>query len=282
MEIRLVASDLDGTIIDKNNNISIENFKAINELHKKNILFVVCTGKSHSVSKSICKKLKADFGIFGNGAQIINLRNKKELARKTLGIQEIDFCIKIARENNLHIHFYTEDAIVTEELKYMDLRNYILKDKNSSELKFFIVPTIEEFIEKENPNIFSIVLTSENMMSDIEKQVHENISVTTNLIMKKGEYKDFIINKEYEFLNIAPDKINKNVGITYLSKVLNIPKENILAIGDNVNDIEMIKSAGVGIAVADAYDELKEVADYITNNSVSNGAFSEAIRTYIK
>lgn len=282
MEIKLVASDLDGTIIDKNNSIAPENFSTINKLHEKNIFFVVCTGKSYSVSKTVCKNLKADFGIFGNGTQIINLKNKKELSRKTLDKSEIDYCIKIARQQNLHIHFYTEDAIITEELKYMDLRNYILKNDNSSELKFFIVPTIEEFIKKENPAIFSIVLTSDESISEIQNEIHKNLSVTTNLIRKKGEYKDFIINKEYEFLNIAPDNINKNIGLTYLAKLLKIPSTQILAIGDNVNDIEMIKNAKIGVAVADAYDELKNVADYITKKPVSEGAFSEAILKYVE
>ena len=281
MEIKLVASDLDGTIIDKNNSIAPENFSTINKLHEKNIFFVVCTGKSYSVSKTVCKNLKADFGIFGNGTQIINLKNKKELSRKTLNKSEIDYCIKIARQQNLHIHFYTEDAIITEELKYMDLRNYILKNDNSSELKFFIVPTIEEFVKKENPAIFSIVLTSDGPISEIQNEIHQNLSVTTNLIRKRGAYKDFIINKEYEFINIAPDNINKNIGLTYLAKLLKISSDQILAIGDNVNDIEMIKNVKIGVAVADAYDELKDVADYITEKSVSEGAFSEAILKYI-
>lgn len=281
MEIKLVASDLDGTIIDRNNNIAPANFTAIDKLHKKNITFVVCTGKSYSVSKTVCKKLRADFGIFGNGAQIINLKERKELARKVLGKDEIDFCIKLAREQNLHIHFYTEDAIITEELKYMDLRNYILKDDNSAELKFFIVPTIEEFIEKENPSIFSLVITSDNSMEEFEKTVHENIIVSTNLISKKAKYKDFIINKEYEYLNIAPAKINKNQGLNYLSKFLNIPHENMLAVGDNVNDLEMVRNSGIGVAVADAYGEIKKIANYTTKNSVSTGAFAEAINKYI-
>lgn len=282
MEIKLVASDLDGTIIDRNNNIAPANFTAIDKLHKNNIAFVVCTGKSYSVSKTVCKKLKADFGIFGNGAQIINLRERKELARKVLGPDEIDFCIKLARSQNLHIHFYTEDAIVTEELKYMDLRNYILKDDNSAELKFFIVPTIEDFIEKEKPSIFSLVITSDGSMEEFEKTVHENIFVSTNLISKKEKYKDFIINKEYEYLNIAPDKINKNQGLNYLSKLLNIPHENMMAIGDNVNDLEMVKHSGIGVAVSDAYGDIKEIANYITENTVSTGAFAEAINKYIK
>lgn len=282
MEIKLVASDLDGTIIDRNNHIAEENFLAIDKLHENNITFVVCTGKSYSVSRTICKKLKADFGIFGNGAQIVNLKERKELARKVLKKQEIDYCIKLARKYNLHIHFYTEDAIVTEELKYMDLRNYILKDTNSADLKFFIVPTIEEFLEKEHPAIFSLVITSENSMLDFEKEVHKNISVSTNLISKKGEYKDIIINKEYEYLNIAPDRIDKNQGLNYLSKILDIPHENMLAIGDNVNDLDMVRHSGIGIAVADAYDEIKKIADYITKNQVSTGAFAEAINEYIK
>lgn len=282
MEIKLVASDLDGTIIDRNNNINTNTFSAINKLHEKNIQFVVCTGKSYSVSKSVCKKLKADFGIFGNGAQIVNLRERKELARKVLKKEDLDYCISLARKQNLHIHFYTEDAIVTEQLKYMDLRNYILKNDNSANLKFFIVPSIEDFIEKEHPAIFSLIITSDNSMAEFEKEVHNNIFVTTNLIRKKGKYKDFIIDKEYEFLNVAPNKINKNQGLIYLSKYLNIPHENMLAIGDNINDLEMVKNSGIGVAVADAYEEIKNVADYVTKNSVSTGAFAEAINNYIK
>ena len=282
MEIKLVASDLDGTIIDRNNNIAEQNFTAIDRLHDNNILFVVCTGKSYSVSRTVCKKLKADFGIFGNGAQIVNLRERKELARKVLKREEIDYCIQFARHRNFHIHFYTEDAIVTEELKYMDLRNYILKDENSADLKFFIVPTIEDFIEKENPAVFSLVITSDEPMHDFESEIQKNISVSTSLINKRGEYKDFIIDKEYEYINVAPARINTNQGLNYLSKLLNIPHENMLAIGDNVNDLEMVSKSGIGIAVADAYDELKEIADYITENPVSTGAFAEAVDKYIK
>ena len=108
--------------------------------------------------------------------------------------------------NNTKVYGYVElkEDIVTEELKYMDLRNYVLKDDNSADLKFFIVPTIEQFIEKEHPAIFSLVITSQNSMADFEDEVHKNIAVSTNLISKKGQYKDFIINKEYEYLNIAP------------------------------------------------------------------------------
>ena len=71
--IKLIASDLDGTIIDSKHVIPEDNLKAIKNLKKANIPFVVCTGKTYSISKDICKSLNASFGIFGNGGQIINL-----------------------------------------------------------------------------------------------------------------------------------------------------------------------------------------------------------------
>lgn len=74
MSIKLVASDLDGTIIDKNNKISSKNFEMIDQLHKNNIVFTICTGKSYSVSKKICEQFNAEYGVFGNGTQIIEDR----------------------------------------------------------------------------------------------------------------------------------------------------------------------------------------------------------------
>lgn len=282
MNIKLVASDLDGTIIDRNNFIANENFKAIDKLNSKNIDFVVCTGKSYSVSKSICNDFKAKYGIFGNGAQIIDLQTGEELNRKILKPKQISYCVKLAKRNNLHIHFYTEDAIVTENLKYMDLRNYILKDINKTELKFFIVPDIEKYIAENNPDIFSFVISSDDSLENLEKEINKHLTVSTSLISKKGIYKDNIINKEYEYLNIAPNNINKNQALSFLSNYLQIPQADMLAIGDNVNDLEMVKHSGIGIAVGDAYTELKNVAQYVTQKNVTDGAFAEAINKFIK
>lgn len=281
MDIKLVASDLDGTIIDRNNFIAKENYEAIDMLHSRKLPFVVCTGKSYSVSKTICENFKASYGIFGNGAQIVDLRTGEELNRKVLKPKQISYCIKLARKYNLHIHFYTDTSIVTENLKYMDLRNYLLKDYNATELKFCIVPDIEEYIEEEQPDIFSLVLTTDGSLENLEEIINKHLTVSTSLINKKGVYKDNIINREYEYLNIAPNNINKNQALEFLSRYLMIPQSEMLAIGDNVNDLEMIKNCGIGIAVGEAYDELKEVSDYVTNKTVTDGAFSEAINKFI-
>ena len=65
--IKLVASDLDGTIIGRDNTIFENNLKAINDINNKNIDFVICTGKTYPIIKGMCSKFNASYGIFGNG-----------------------------------------------------------------------------------------------------------------------------------------------------------------------------------------------------------------------
>ena len=104
--IKLIASDLDGTIIDNNNQISSYDLEAINKLNHNNINFAVCTGKTYSMTKNLCKDLKATYGIFGNGTQIINLKTGEEIVRNNITNIQAKKCINIANENNLHCHIY--------------------------------------------------------------------------------------------------------------------------------------------------------------------------------
>jgi len=283
MSIKLVASDLDGTIIDRNNNISEKNFKAIDKLHEKNIDFAICTGKSYSVSQKVCKQFNANFGIFGNGTQIIDFRTGKELLRNTLSKEDLLFCSTLAKRYNFHIHLYTDNEIITEELKYMDLRNFLLRNKNSTEgLKFKIVDDIIGYIERNPIEVFSAVVSTESaMLPSFESLLSVNKNIVYTYISKRGKYRDTTINKDYEYLNISPLHINKNEALNFLATHLEIAKKDMLAIGDNVNDLEMVKEAGIGVAVHDAYDDLKNVAKYVTNSSATEGAFAEAIEKFI-
>lgn len=282
MNIKLVASDLDGTIIDRNNNISKKNFDAIDLLHQKNIDFVICTGKSYSVSKNICSQFNAEYGIFGNGTQILNLKTGKEIYRKTVSKQDLLFLSTLAKRYNLHIHLYTDNEVITEKLEFLDLRNFILKEKNSNTLEFKVVKNMIDYIENNSPEVFSIVIsTDKNSLIDFKHIISINSNICSAYINKRGIYKDLIIDKNYEYLSISPSGVNKNEALKYLSKYLNISNKDILAIGDNVNDLEMVKEAGIGIAVNNSYDDLKQVAQYVTKSNVTEGAFAEAISEFI-
>lgn len=282
MSIKLIASDLDGTIIDKNNNISEKNFDAIKEIHKKNIKFAICTGKSYAVSKTVCKQFDASYGIFGNGTQIIDLRTGKELLRKILTQKDLLFITTLAKRYNYHVHLYTDNEIITEKLEFMDLRNFILKSQNSTSLEFKIVENILDFIEENNLSVFSLIVSTEtDSLLEFKTLLSINKNIEYAYINKRGKYKDLIINKDYEYLNIFPTNINKNEALNFLGKYLNISRQDMLAIGDNVNDLEMVKESGIGVAVNEAYDDLKDVAKYITKSTATDGAFAEAVFKFI-
>ena len=146
MAIKLVASDLDGTLLDSNHFIPIGNLNAINSITEKNIDFAICTGKTYSMTKNICEECHASYGIFGNGTQIINLKTGKEIYHNLLDLDTFKLCYNIAQKNNLHVHVYSDKEIISEELLYMDLRNYILNNQHpSSDLSFEITNNIYDF-----------------------------------------------------------------------------------------------------------------------------------------
>lgn len=282
MSIKLIASDLDGTIVDRNNFIHPDNFKAIEKIHRNNIYFAICTGKSYAVAKDHCKKFNAHFGIFGNGTQVVDLQKDKELIRNTLSKNDLLYIATFSKRFNLHLHLYTDRELITEELKYLDLRNFKLATlAGSNDMDFRVVKDITEYITQNNPEVSAAVISNEASLNEFFSFFNINENITFTYINKKGKYKDNIINKEYEYLNIAPTHITKDEGLTFLSEHLCILKEEMMAIGDNINDLEMIKNTGIGVTVAEATEEVKKAADFVTEKGVSDGAFAEAIDKYL-
>jgi len=282
--IKLVASDLDGTIIDKNNSIYENNFKAIEDLNNHNMDFVICTGKTYPITKKLCSKINASYGIFGNGNQIIDLKTGKEIYKNLLSKNDILACIDIASKYHLHVHVYTNKEVISEELLYLDLRNYKLQTTTKVEpyMEFKIVDNIKNYISKNDIEICKLVISSNTSTTLAKTEIENTMNVCATTINKFGIYKDYIIDKEYEYLDITPKNVNKDTALQILGNYLNIHANEMLTIGDNLNDFEMVKNAGVGVAVANAYDELKQVASYTTSNPVEKGGFAEAIYKFIE
>lgn len=280
--IRLVASDIDGTIVGENNSITQRNLKAIQDMRQSNIDFTICTGKPYSMVKNFCEDLHASYGIFGNGNQIINLKTGKEIFRKTLSQEEVNSCISLAKRDKLHIHLYTENEVITPELLYMDLRNFILKDSiYHSNLDFKVVTDIEEYIGNYHPTVFKLVISSPSSLLYLKNDLDQKTNLTIYRVKKSNQYKDRVINKEYEYLDITPSKTNKSEALAILTKYLELSSSEVMAIGDNLNDIDMLQNSGIGVAVANAYDAVKKVATYTTINTVENSGFAEAVYKYI-
>ena len=278
--IKLIASDLDGTIIDNNNQISSYDLEAINKLNHNNINFAVCTGKTYSMTKNLCKDLKATYGIFGNGTQIINLKTGEEIVRNNITNIQAKKCINIANENNLHCHIYTDDKIISQKsLKYIAYRNYQLYKEN---VKFEIVDSLKEYIEQESPSILKLVISSKKDLGSVKQDILSLENLEAIQIKKYDKYIDKIINEEYEYLDIVPKNVTKYSALKQLGNYLNISNQEVMAVGDNMNDIEMIENAGIGVAIGGSYEDVINKAKYVTKNTIKTGGFAEAVYKFIE
>ena len=134
----------------------------------------------------------------------------------------------------------------------MDLRNFKLKEQSlyDSSLDFIITHDIKEYISNNNVEVCKLVISNSTNLSDIKENIISNLDVSIATIKKYGEYKDNIINKEYEYLDITPKDINKDNALKILQKYLNVNTNEVMAIGDNLNDLEMVKNSGIGVSVA--------------------------------
>ena len=164
----------------------------------------------------------------------------------------------------------------------MDLRNYVLNgNKSTVNLSFKIAENVQDYVINHNTSIFKLVISSTEDLSNLKNEILSNFDLNINHIRKKGFYKDKIINKEYEYLDITPKHIGKGYALEYLSNFLKVDKQDIMSIGDNVNDIDMIKISGKSATLSDSYDEVKKVASYITTNNSENAGFAEAVYKFI-
>lgn len=276
--IKLVSSDIDSTLIDNVHPICERNVQAISYLKEKNVTFALCTGKSYAISKDFCKKIGADFGIFGNGSHCVDLTTNKDIFKRTLSINSLTKCLELAKEYDIHVHANTDTGIISEKLEYLDLRNSLLFP---GKIEIKEVSDIYNILVTGNAQILQLVLSSVEDLLEFKDKLQQVEGISITHIRKKGKYRDNIINKDYEYLDISTSNVSKGNSVSTLSNYLNIPKEQILAIGDNINDISMFNVASIGVAVNNSYDEVKAAADFVTENSAGDGGFAEAVYKFV-
>ena len=164
-------------------------------------------------------------------------------------------------------------------MEFLDLRNFKLQ--KDSEFNFIVVPDVLKYIEVNNLPIHQFIISSNDHLDFVKEEILNTCRVSISQISKFNEYKDTILDKEYEYLSIIPFNTNKNTAVKFLSSYLSIDTSDVMAIGDNLNDVDMVRDSGIGVAVANAYTELKNVANYITKNNVADGGFAEAVYKFI-
>ena len=286
---KLVAIDLDGTMLNSYGMVT-ENTKQVikNTLYNGTEVIIASVRPIDSI-KTIAKEIGSEnYFIAGNGALIYDIKKDEIIYEKFMNKQKVLEIIKICEENSIAYNIYTEKTIIAKGLKYNVLYYYKenLKKEENKKTNITIVEDVYEYIKNlENEKFLKITVCDEtkSVFNSIIRKLRtvEDIEVLDVLHMSRKMIKQGTedVPIEYYYTEISLKDVDKWNAIEYLANKMNISKDEIIAIGDNINDKEMIENAKVGIAMGQSTPVITEIADFVTTNNNEDGV-AKALEKY--
>ncbi len=266
---KLIAIDLDGTLLDDNKKISKENIDIINEIITSGYEVVIATGRRYWSAKELTKEIDSHMTILANNGNIIrNSFDDKVIISKYLNIDDFRLVVEEGKKRNLnpmiHVNGYEEgyDIIIEFDKNHESYCNYL---QNNNRYK-----QVNNFIDMDEHRILAVVYVgNKDELNLFKKLLIErypyiyNIHIIENIAIAEA------------LLEIMNPLGSKWQSLYEYAMEKDILTNEIIAIGDDNNDIDMIKNAGLGIAMKNASEGVKSVASIITKkgNNESGVAF---------
>lgn len=256
---KLIAIDMDGTLLREDKTISSDTKESLKMANSLGLKIVLTSGRPIQGIKNYLNELqligKDDYVIALNGALISNCSDNSIISsNETLKGKDLKYIYNKVKELKTYVHAFTRNE---------DLVNIESKFSKDEEERINLKVRVVDFLTdiKDDDEVLKVVLEEEKdilnkITSKIPKELFEEYNVVRSV--------DFML----EFMKKG---CNKATGIEKLAQHLGIKKEEIIAIGDAINDKEMIEYAGLGVAMGNADDEIKMLADFITKSNEEDG-----------
>lgn len=253
--MKVIVSDLDGTLLNHEVRVTENTHEILQMLRKQGYKIGVATGRPLFSAKASVPHLEEefDFAVTNNGGNVYDFAKKTEHEQYPLSGELVLEIIERFRPLGANPILYLDGKMVTEREDH-----YNKKIRNMLDMEF---------------------------VDDMKKQVREShakiiFSATPEVVEKMQAYNASHPDSRYnmfksqtELVEFVDPRVNKEVGIEYYCQEYGIELSEVMAFGDNDNDYEMVKAAGVGVAVKNATDKVKSVADYITESNQDEGVY---------
>ena len=263
MRYKLFCSDFDGTLVRSDGTISQKTKEEIARYTKAGGIFTVVTGRmTESILARVREFTNEGIVVSYQGAVISDIRTGKLLKSEAFDLASALRVVRLLEEDNHHIHVYTAEGLFANRRDDM-LDEYericgVHGDESHS--------TLSAWMEKTGQTVIKILAIIEPEKRDA---LHEQLQ-------KKLGDAYFITCSNDWLVEIMPAGKNKGGAIAFLSEYFRIPKEQIAAIGDQLNDLPMLEAAGGKFAVANATQELKRIANVVA--SCDEDGVAEALK----
>ncbi len=287
---KFVAIDLDGTMLNHYGEISERTKETVTKCIEKGIEIVLASGRPIDSMKTIAEELGMQgYFIAGNGALVYDIQKNEVIYKNCIKKEKVLEIINICEENSIAYNIYTEKVILTPNLKFNVLYYYKenLEKEEERKTNISIVENMYEYVSQmKEENFLKITICDENssIFHSITKKIKEineievlDIEHMSRKIIKQGTEE---IPVEYFYTEISANNVDKWNAIEFLIKRLDIQADEVIAIGDNINDKKMIENAGMGVAMKDSTPEVINIAKEITDTNDHDGV-AKVLEKYI-
>ena len=255
MTIKLLALDLDHTLLNESREINDKDLQAIRAARKSGVAVTIATGRMFSAAHAYAKDLEIDVPIITyQGSLIKKLLSEQELLHLRLENKVAKNAISLAHQAQVHVNVYDGDKL-------------IVRENNALVQRYRTVNRIDVTIDQDFVDNLTVAPTKLVFVDNNLDKLNKLQSELESQFSLKGD----ITRSLPHLLELGHLKATKSKALEFMGKHLNISRSNIMAIGDGFNDIDMIKWAGIGVAMGNAPLEVKRIADWVTVDNNSAG-----------
>lgn len=270
MNTKIFFADLDGTLLNKQKQITPLTYQTLKEWTDKGHKLVLCSGRALDSVIHVRETLGlGDFSnmylIGYNGGEIYDCTSKTLLNRVALSYEAAKKCFEIAKKLDIHIQTFSDTHIITEK-EDEELIYY----KKAVHTPAIFTDDFMSYLDKEPCKCLAIFLNNKELMKDFSEEIKKELGDEVNVMTSTPN-----------FIEMFPISSGKGFSVKWLCNHLNIPLENALAAGDEMNDLSMIETAGVGIAMSNGRDFIKEIADVVTESDHNDDGLVPVLKQYM-
>lgn len=284
--MKLIAIDLDGTLLSSNNEISDININVLRKAQEQGHIVAICSGRAPESVHGLLNSYKLDCPIAASNGTVVKI-GEKVIGMTSIEKEKVANICEILDREQFPFRIYTNDGIYIPSNWEYRIENR-LSDPSIPE-EYRTHPHFKRMLEHPQGLVGGIKTFDDvHELLDNESLLVQKFFVLTINPEKKTKLNNLL--NEVENIGItssAPFNIeimNKNghkgIGLQTLAEYFNVPMENTVAIGDNFNDVPMFKAAGLAIAMENAEEDVKKVCDVTTRSNNEHGV-AHAFETYI-
>ena len=273
--MKLLFTDLDGTLLTDDKQILDDDMKAIEGMLERGHKLVLCTGRPLASAKQLAQKYGFDkpgfFLVSFNGGLIYDYATEQAILTRYIPVEEVKFIMDAAHRYGMHAHTYSGDYVVSE-YETEQLKTYCRLMK----MDYVVVKDIREYYG----DFINVVVKPPIKVNIITPFDHSSLVDFRAEMRKTTAGKLFDVFSKPEMLEFSHMLSNKGDAVRFMADFYKVPVADTIAVGDEENDCPMIEAAGVGVAVANASPVAKAAADYVTANDNNHSAIAEVIEKF--